>query len=78
MQFAYAFCVYINAINPSNNTFKVRHNNPFEISYGYKWKSHMVKKNKQKLTLDRPANYQIKISGLLKKGRIDWDGMMSV
>ena len=32
----------------------------------------------QKLTLDRPANYQIKVPGALDKERFDWTGLMSI
>ncbi|MGW8144795.1 MAG: hypothetical protein ACWGN2_10395 [Anaerolineales bacterium] len=32
----------------------------------------MMKKNDQKLTLDRPATYQIKVSGELDKWWSDW------
>jgi hypothetical protein len=38
----------------------------------------MVKKAKQKLTLDRPARYQIKVPGELDEKWIDWDGEMIV
>ena len=35
-------------------------------------------KNKQKLTLDRPAVYQIKVPGHLDKGGLDWAEEMGV
>ena len=31
-----------------------------------------------KLTLDRPAAYQIKVPGVLDEGWTDWDGRMTV
>jgi hypothetical protein len=33
---------------------------------------------KQKLTLDRPATYQIKVPGHLDESWSDWDGRMTV
>lgn len=33
-----------------------------------------MKKDKQKLTLDRPVTYQIKVPGALKKQWLDWNG----
>jgi hypothetical protein len=38
----------------------------------------MMKKGKQKLTLDRPATYQIKVPGVLDERWSDWDGEMTV
>jgi hypothetical protein len=38
----------------------------------------MMKKIKQKLTLDRPATYQIKVPGHLNMSWSDWTGMMTV
>ena len=36
----------------------------------------MMKKNKQKLALDQPVTYQIKVPGALDKKWLDWnDGM---
>ena len=32
----------------------------------------MIERKKQKLTLDRPATYQIKVPGELDKSRSDW------
>ena len=37
-----------------------------------------MKKIKQKLTLDRPATYQIKVPGVLDERWSDWDGEMTV
>lgn len=37
-----------------------------------------MKDVKQKLTLDRPATYQIKVPGLLDEGWLDWAGEMTV
>ena len=34
----------------------------------------MMKMNKQKLTLDRPVTYQIKVPGALDKKWLDWNG----
>jgi len=34
----------------------------------------MMKKDKQKLTLDRPVAYQIKVPGALDKKWLDWNG----
>ena len=38
----------------------------------------MMKKDKQKLTLDRPATYQIKVPGVLDERWSDWNGGMTV
>ncbi len=38
----------------------------------------MVKENRQKLTLDRPATYQIKVPGVLKQRWVEQDGDPSV
>jgi hypothetical protein len=38
----------------------------------------MMKKNEQKLTLDRPATYQIKVPGELDRCWLDWYGGMTV
>ncbi len=38
----------------------------------------MMKKVKQKLTLDRPATYQIQVPGHLGKSWSDWVGGMTV
>ena len=38
----------------------------------------MMKDTKQKLTLDRPANYQIKVPGHLDESWSDWNGEMTV
>ena len=38
----------------------------------------MMKKIKQKLTLDRPATYQIKVPGYLDESWSDWAGGMTV
>jgi len=38
----------------------------------------MMKINKQKLTLDRPVTYQIKVPGALDKEWLDWNGGMTV
>lgn len=38
----------------------------------------MMKKNKQQLTLDRPATYQIKVPGHLDKDWAEWGGRMSL
>jgi hypothetical protein len=38
----------------------------------------MMKGKKQKLTLDRPANYQIKVPGHLDESWSDWDGKMTI
>ena len=38
----------------------------------------MMKKTKQKLTLDRPATYQIKVPGLLDESWADWDGKITI
>ena len=38
----------------------------------------MMKMNKQKLTLDRPVTYQIKVPGALDKKWLDWNGGMTV
>ena len=37
-----------------------------------------MKEIKQKLTLDRPAVYQIKVPGELDESWSDWDGKMTV
>lgn len=36
----------------------------------------MMKKDKQKLTLDRPVTYQIKVPGQIDKSWSEWDGRM--
>ena len=38
----------------------------------------MMKKTKQKLTLDRPATYQIKVPGELDESWTEWDGRMTI
>jgi hypothetical protein len=38
----------------------------------------MMKKAKQKLTLDRPATYQIKVPGELDESWSDWAGRMTI
>jgi hypothetical protein len=38
----------------------------------------MMKKGKQKLTLDRPTTYQIKVPGHLDESWSEWDGRMTV
>ena len=38
----------------------------------------MMKNGKQKLTLDRPATYQIKVPGHLDESWSDWDGKMTI
>ena len=38
----------------------------------------MMKKVKQKLTLDRPATYQIKVPGHLDEGWSEWVGRMTI
>jgi len=38
----------------------------------------MMKNNKRKLTLDRPATYQIKVPGHLDERWSDWNGGMTV
>jgi hypothetical protein len=38
----------------------------------------MMKITKQKLTLDRPATYQIKVPGHLDESWLDWVGGMTV
>jgi hypothetical protein len=38
----------------------------------------MIEKNKQKLTLDQPVTYQIKVLELLDDGWFDWEGEMTV
>ena len=38
----------------------------------------MMKEIKQKLTLDRPATYQIKVPGELDEGWSEWVGRMTV
>jgi hypothetical protein len=37
-----------------------------------------MKSYKPKLTLDRPATYQIKVPGHLKKSLVDWGGRMTI
>jgi hypothetical protein len=37
-----------------------------------------MNKSKQKLTLDRPATYQIKVPGVLDERWSDWNGGMTV
>jgi len=37
-----------------------------------------MKEIKQKLTLDRPATYEIKVPGELDESWTDWDGKMTV
>ena len=37
-----------------------------------------MKLNKQKLTLDRPATYQIKVPGVLDERWSAWDGEMTI
>jgi hypothetical protein len=38
----------------------------------------MMKEIKRKLTLDRPATYQIKVPGHLDESWAEWDGKMTV
>jgi len=38
----------------------------------------MMKKTKHKLTLDRPATYQIKVPGVLDERWSDWNGGMTI
>jgi len=38
----------------------------------------MMKKDKQKLTLDQPATYQIKVPGELDRSLSEWAGGMTV
>ena len=38
----------------------------------------MMNDIKQKLTLDRPATYQIKVPGHLDESWSDWDGKMTI
>jgi hypothetical protein len=38
----------------------------------------MMKEVKQKLTLDRPATYQIKVPGHLDESWSDWDGKTTI
>jgi hypothetical protein len=38
----------------------------------------MMKKDKQKLTLDRPATYQIKVPGELDESWSEWVGKMMI
>jgi len=38
----------------------------------------MMKKEKQKLTLDQPVTYQIKVPGRLDESWTEWDGRMAV
>ena len=37
-----------------------------------------MKKRKQKLSLDRPATYQIKVPGLLNESWSDWDRKITI
>ena len=37
-----------------------------------------MKKGKQKLTLDRPVTYQIKVPGHLDESWTEWDGRMTI
>ncbi len=37
-----------------------------------------MKKDKQKLTLDKPVTYQIKVPGKLDEMHSDWSGLMTV
>lgn len=37
-----------------------------------------MKKEFQKLTIDRPAIYQIKVPGALEKDSLDWNGGLTV
>ena len=43
-------------------------------SYRNKWQSIMMNNDTQKLTLDQPAAYQIKVPGVLDERWSDWDG----
>ena len=38
----------------------------------------MMKELKRKLTLDRPATYQIKVPGHLDESWTEWDGRMTI
>jgi hypothetical protein len=38
----------------------------------------MINKAKRKLTLDRPATYQIKVPGHLDESWSDWDGKITI
>jgi hypothetical protein len=38
----------------------------------------MMKDTKQKLTLDRPATYRIKVPGHLDESWSDWDGKITI
>ena len=38
----------------------------------------MAKNNQHKLTLDRPAKYQIRVPGHLDEGWLDWFGELTV
>ena len=38
----------------------------------------MIEKNKQKLTLDQPITYHIKVPELLDDGWSDWEGAITV
>jgi hypothetical protein len=38
----------------------------------------MMKKYKHKLTLDRPASYQIKVPGHLDKSWVEWDEQVTI
>ena len=37
-----------------------------------------MKQVRQKLTLDRPATYQIKVPGILDESWSDWDGKITI
>ena len=37
-----------------------------------------MKKDKQKLTLDQPATYQLKVPGELDRSLLEWAGGMTV
>ncbi len=38
----------------------------------------MTKEDKRKLTLDRPATYQIKVPGIIDVSRADWTGTLEI
>jgi hypothetical protein len=38
----------------------------------------MMRKDRQKLTLDRPATYQIKVPGQISESWSDWTGGMTI
>jgi hypothetical protein len=38
----------------------------------------MIEKSKQKLTLDRPTTYQIKVPGHLNESWLEWAGSMTI